>query len=228
MVYLFRQHREVLKNKGVLKERLFCFRGIKTSFLVAMLLEGASFFLDMPKGVDNAMDYRTLHAKLAPILNKIARGYNGQCRFVDTDDLYQEMCLYLWINFKDGLPDNLNYSYVIRGCRFHILNYLRKNREKAKIFGLEDPLNEEQNTLKDILPQQDEGLDRCVERKIIFKEIMDNGYTKREKEVLALLLEGLTVREAGERLGISHVMVVKLKKRLIEKSRRKFRGYQKG
>jgi DNA-directed RNA polymerase specialized sigma subunit len=30
-------------------------------------------------------------------------------------------------------------------------------------------------------------------------------------------LEGYTVREAGEKLGISHVMVVKLKNRLINK-----------
>jgi DNA-binding CsgD family transcriptional regulator len=46
---------------------------------------------------------------------------------------------------------------------------------------------------------------------------MNNGFSKREKDVFGLLLEGYTVREAGEKLGISHVMVVKLKNRLINK-----------
>lgn len=40
--------------------------------------------------------------------------------------------------------------------------------------------------------------------------------TDREKTVLTLLLDDLTVRKIGDRLGISHVMVVKLKCRIYE------------
>jgi RNA polymerase sigma factor (sigma-70 family) len=42
---------------------------------------------------------------------------------------------------------------------------------------------------------------------------------EREQEVLRLLMEGLTVREIGDRLGISHVMVVKLWRRMRDKCR---------
>jgi len=45
---------------------------------------------------------------------------------------------------------------------------------------------------------------------------MNNGFSKREKDVFGLLLEGYTVREAGGKLGISHVMVVKLKNKIIK------------
>ncbi len=52
--------------------------------------------------------------------------------------------------------------------------------------------------------------------------LQDDNLTEREKEVLAFLLEGLTLREIGEKIGVSHVMVVKIKKTL----RRKLSGYQ--
>ena len=46
---------------------------------------------------------------------------------------------------------------------------------------------------------------------------MNNGLTPREKEVFILALEGLTVREIGDRLGVSHVRVVKLRANIKEK-----------
>jgi RNA polymerase sigma factor (sigma-70 family) len=40
---------------------------------------------------------------------------------------------------------------------------------------------------------------------------------EREKVVFRLYLDGLTTRDIGTRLGISHVMVVKIKKKIKEK-----------
>ena len=77
-----------------------------------------------------------------------------------------------------------------------------------------------------MLPSREEGVDRYLDRKITISDIKNNGFTKREKEVFSLLLEGYTVREAGDRLGISHVMVVKLKKNLIRKWQKENNGYQ--
>lgn len=168
-------------------------------------------------------DFRTLYERVSPRLRRIARIRNGHGFFIDEDDFYQEMCMHLWNNFKDGVPKGINDTYIIRGCEFHIRNHIRTKREKARLVSLEGPVNEDGCTLKDILYTREESLDRYVDRKITIEGIMNNGFTKREKDVFSLLLKGYTVREAGERLGISHVMVVKLKQRLINKWQKKKR-----
>ena len=43
--------------------------------------------------------------------------------------------------------------------------------------------------------------------------------TDRERYVFGLYLQGLTTREIGNRLNVSHVMVVKIEKRISEKCR---------
>lgn len=167
------------------------------------------------------MDFLLLYNRIAPRLRRIARSRNGHGFFIDEDDLYQEMCVHLWNKFRDGVPSGINDSYIIKGCEFHILNYMRTKREKAQIMSLEEPVNENGYMLKDVLPAVSESMDKYIDRKMTIDSIMNNGFTKREKDVFSLLLKGYTVREAGERLGISHVMVVKLKKRLIDKWQRK-------
>ena len=72
------------------------------------------------------------------------------------------------------------------------------------------------DTLKENLPSGVESLDKTVDKKMLVDYIMNNGFSKREKDVFGLLLEGYTVREAGGKLGISHVMVVKLKNKIIK------------
>ncbi len=172
------------------------------------------------------MCFETLYNRLSPTLKKIARSYNGRSHFIDGDDLYQEMSLHLWNNFRDGAPAELNDAYIIQSCKYHIFNYLRKNSQKAIILSLEETINEEGATLRDVLTLPEESLDDSVNRKMLFDEIRNNGFSKREKEVLTHLLAGLTVREIGKRLEISHVMVIKHKKNLIRKWQRKNRGYQ--
>lgn len=167
------------------------------------------------------MGFDTLFERLSPRLRRIAKSRNGHGRFIDEEDLYQEMCIHLWNNFKDGVPDGINDAYIVRGCEFHILNYLRKEREKATILSLEEPINGDGDSLKDLLASSEESLDRQVERDITIEHIANGGFSRREKEVFFLLLKGYTVREAGEELGISHVMVIKFKKRIIEKCQKK-------
>ena len=89
------------------------------------------------------MDFETLFKKTSPRLKRIARSYNGRSFFIDEWDLYQEMFIHLWNNFKDGAPAGMNEAYIVKGCEFHILNYIRKEREKATIVSLEEPLNED-------------------------------------------------------------------------------------
>ena len=144
------------------------------------------------------MDFEALFTKISPGLKRIARSHNGHGFFIDEEDLYQEMCIHLWNNFKDGVPAGINEAYIVKGCEFHILNYLRKEREKARTVSLEEPLNENGYTLKDILPDAKEPLDSYIDRKITISEIKNNGITKREKEVFSLILKGFTVRDMGK------------------------------
>lgn len=173
------------------------------------------------------MDFETLLKKISPILKRIAKSHNGHGFFIDEEDLYQEMCIHLWSNFGDGTPGGVNTSYIVKSCEFYILNYLRKVREKARIVSLEEPINEDGDTLKDILPDRKEPLDKFIDRDLTIKDIRNNRLSRREREVFSLLLKGLTVREAGKELGVSHVMVVKVKNRIIKKWQRKIEGYQK-
>ena len=170
------------------------------------------------------MNFGILLKRISPGLKRLARrltrGHNIH-GFFDEEDLYQEMCIHLWNNFKNGVPDNLNDAYIIKGCEFYIRNYLRKKREKAYVISLEKPLNENGDTLKNILTDKREPLDRLVDKKMTIADIRSNGCNEREEKVFSLLLTGYTVREVGERLGISHVMVVKHKKKTLKKWQRK-------
>lgn len=178
-------------------------------------------------GVWFDMDFETLLKKISPILKIIAKSHNGHGFFIDEEDLYQEMCIHLWSNFADGLSGGVNTSYIVKSCEFYILNYLRKAREKARIVSLEEPINEDGDTLKDILPDRKEPLDKFIDKDLTIEAIRNNCLSRREKEIFSLLLKGLTVREAGKELGVSHVMVVKVKNRIIRKWQRKIEGYQK-
>ena len=60
--------------------------------------------------------------------------------------------------------------------------------------------------------------------KIFLEDMQRENWTQREKDILSLSLNGLTVREIGEKLGISHVMVVKLRNKIREKCQ-KFRRF---
>ncbi|MFH1407374.1 MAG: sigma-70 family RNA polymerase sigma factor [Candidatus Omnitrophota bacterium] len=169
------------------------------------------------------MKFNILFKKISPALKKTAIKYKNYVPLLDEEDLYQESCLYLWNKYSQGLPLGINESYAIKGCEFHLLNHLRTNREKANLLSLEEPFGGEDLRLKDIIPDKVNTLN-CINRSITIHDIKNNGFTKREKQVFSFLLDGYTVREIGCKLGISHVMVVKLKHRIIKKWQQKEKG----
>ena len=170
------------------------------------------------------MDFETLLKKISPRLKRIAKTHNGQGFFIDADDLYQEMCIYLWNRYKSGMPEGVNEAYIIKGCEFNILNYLRKNRDKASMVSIDQPVNGEGQAGRDILPDNSKLLEEILDRDMISNYVKNNGLVNKEKAVFLLLVEGRTVREVGRHLNISHVMVIKYKKRLIKKLRKVTRG----
>ena len=170
------------------------------------------------------MDFRILLDKITPALRNIARRHILY-GFYDEEDLYQEMCLYLWQNYRYGLPIGINEAYVIKGCEFHLLNFLRKGRPKAQLESLEKVITPEGLKLGDILEDKEAEYLKKAELNLTIDSITSLGLTDSEKRVFSLLLKGNTVREAAREMGISHVMVLKYKKSIIKKWQEK--GYQK-
>ncbi|MDP2912801.1 MAG: sigma-70 family RNA polymerase sigma factor [Candidatus Omnitrophota bacterium] len=167
-----------------------------------------------------AMNFDELYKKINPKLKGIARKRNGRCLFIDEDDLYQEMCIYLWDQYKGGMPADVNESYIAKGCEFHILNYIRKNRDNASFVSMEQPLNDSGDMPGDVIAAAAKPMDELLDKEIVMHEIRNNGFSKKEKAVFFLLIEGRTAREVGRRLNISHVMVLKYKKKLIRDMRK--------
>jgi RNA polymerase sigma factor (sigma-70 family) len=161
------------------------------------------------------MEFERLYERISPRLKKIANFYGRRGYSFDKDDLCQEMASHLWNNFKDGVSDELNDTYIIKGCEFHILNYMRKEKDKVYKVSMDEPINENGDTLIESLDNGAESLDKIVDKKMLIDHIMNNGFSKMEKDAFRLLLEGYTVREAGKKLGVSHVMVIKLKNKVI-------------
>src|SRR3989338_10878809 len=101
------------------------------------------------------MDFRILLEKITPALRFVARKHLLYSVY-DEEDLYQEMCIYLLQHYGHGLPIGINESYVIKGCEFHIQNFLRKGRPKMTLSSLEDLVSPEGLTLGDILEDNKE------------------------------------------------------------------------
>ncbi|MFA5410808.1 MAG: sigma-70 family RNA polymerase sigma factor [Candidatus Omnitrophota bacterium] len=166
------------------------------------------------------MRFEELVKKISPKLKAIAHKLNGRFAYLGEEDLCQEALAHLWLDFQQGKLDDKTESYILQGCYFHLKNYLRKAGDKASLFSFEFMLNEEGEALdlQNILPL--ESAEPDYHSRFLIEQIRNDGLTKREKEVFEFSLEGLTTREIGLRLGISHVRVVKLKKKVKEKCKK--------
>jgi RNA polymerase sigma factor (sigma-70 family) len=169
------------------------------------------------------MDFRILLEKITPALKYIARR-NTLYGFYSAEDLYQEMCLFLWQHYAGGLPLGINQAYVIKACEFHLKNFLRKGRPKASTISLQTLVSSRGQSLEDILEDQRSDFRPHLENKISVDQIKALGLTAKEREVVSCLLCGYTVRQTAAQLGVSHVMVLKHKKNIAKKLRQS--GYQ--
>lgn len=156
--------------------------------------------------------------RVGPVLHRIAHRLNGHFTFIDEDDLYQEALMHLWRSLEKGVLDDKTDSYILQGCYFHLKNYLRVALDKARLVSLYKLLDEEdEHTLEDILSVTDTKSFDNMDEALLKEKFESSGLNSREKEILSLLMDGLTMREVGERLGISHVMVIKIKNKIKEK-----------
>lgn len=159
--------------------------------------------------------------KLSPTLKRITHKLNGHFSFFDEDDLFQEALVHLWLTFREGKISDKTDSYLLQGCYFHLKNYLRKALDKAKIVSLYQLIDEDDTVLEEIIAAEGRGPYEAIDSGLL-EQTLPCALTERERSILSLSLEGLTTREMGKRLGISHVMVTKIRKRMREKLPRIF------
>ena len=162
-------------------------------------------------------NFEEMLRKLSPTLRRITHKLNGHFTFFDEDDLFQEALEHLWLAFQNGSLGDKTDSYVLQGCFFHLKNYIRKTSDKVKLVSTNLPIDEEGSTMEEMIVSDKGGVEEQVDSLLLAESIEKSGLSKREEKALSLLLRGMTVREVGKELGISHVMVLKIKGRIRDR-----------
>ncbi len=166
------------------------------------------------------MYFEDLLKKIAPTLKRITYKLNRHYSFLSSEDLYQEALLHLWQDFQKGKLEDKTDSYILQGCYFHLKNHLRKVSIRNRTISLA-----EISSAEEINPQESALLEdeRCanyreqLDNRMLAETIRNNGLTDREKYILSMCTEGLTTRQMGGRLGVTHVSVVKAMARIRKK-----------
>lgn len=173
-------------------------------------------------GVDME-SFEGLIKDISPVLRRIIYRLGSRSAHLSADDLYQEASTRLWLDYKDGRLRDKTRSYILQGCYFHLKNFLRKEYCKPETQSLSEFTNAGGGSCDPgevFVSCRVDGLRESAHCSMLVEAIRNNGLTSREKEVFLLRLEGLTTREIGKRLGISHVRVVTLQKSMREKCRK--------
>lgn len=168
------------------------------------------------------MRFEELNNKFSPTIKRIAYKLNGRYRSFDHDDLCQEATLHLWNAFRQNKLADKTDSYILQGCYFHLKNYIRKVNEKQDL-SLDEMVfsGSEDLDFKDLVVDNAQRDTReLLDDKLLAETIQNNGFDLREKRILMLLKDGLTTRDIGKRVGVSHVMVVKLMAKIRAKCRK--------
>jgi len=162
-------------------------------------------------------NFESFMKRLSPTIRRISHRLNGHFTFFNDDDLCQEAYIHLWQSSQDGTLDDKTDSYILQGCYFHLKNYIRVSMDKVKMQSIESPMDEDGTLLKDLIPSQDRTIINEMEEGVLLEHMNRDTMNKREKKTLELSLDGLTTREIGTKLNISHVAVVKIRKRIRER-----------
>jgi RNA polymerase sigma factor (sigma-70 family) len=169
------------------------------------------------------MSFEELHQKLSPTIKRIAYKLNGHYRSFNHDDLYQEATMHLWSSFLNGRLSDKTDSYILQGCYFHLKNYIRKVNERSNIVSINAALNvNDEATVENVLGEY-WACDDCrhdLHNKFLAQSIRDNGFNPKEKRLLAYFSQGLTTRDIGKRMGVSHVSIVKMRQKIRVKSKK--------
>jgi RNA polymerase sigma factor (sigma-70 family) len=164
------------------------------------------------------MNFEALTRDISPALKGIIKRLHYYKKsFLSDEDLYQEALAFLWERYAVGALYDKTRSYILQGCYFFLKNYIRKASRRMHYDAVEiaDYAQKEEGDL----PQTSCAYARSdtdTTMHITMRDLHDR-LAAREKEVLSLSLQDMPLREIGRKLGISHVMVLKIKGRIREK-----------
>lgn len=166
------------------------------------------------------MSYEETMMKFSPTLKAISKKVKNRYSYCDEDDFFQEALLDLWLRHEKGDLEDKTDSYILQGSYFFLKNYVRKICKSVDVnsLSLYTPIGEDEGcTIEDTLVSdryiEDMG---SVEIYLLLDDVEDR-FTERERDIFYYKLEGFTTREIGEKVGVSHVMVGKITKRIREK-----------
>ncbi len=163
--------------------------------------------------------FERLIEKINPKIKAIAARLDGKYTSFSDDDLYQEALLKLWQKYNEQMLFDKTESYIVQGCSFDMRNYIRthfKGIDSRSVSAYEQ-INEEGDCLMDFLPARETDTREDVYDAGMLLEDIRKRLSVRENTVLDKTADGLTTREIGNELGVSHVMVVKIKKKIKNK-----------
>lgn len=131
------------------------------------------------------------------------------------EDLMQEALIHLW-QVQEQNPGQTKNWYV-QNCRFHLLHYLAIGRSvdspKRRASQVQPVENDENH---DDLLDRFEGSDTVLQD-VSARDILSSlskWLTEREMTILQWLAEGMATREIAKRIGISHPMVIKHRRKI--------------
>jgi RNA polymerase sigma factor (sigma-70 family) len=161
--------------------------------------------------------------KFTPRLKGIAHRIYTCSPSVSSDDLMQEAAVHLWMEYKQGNLYDKTDSYILQGCYFHLKNFVRTIKGRNRLISIDEHAGEAGEYPESLLWKRDreaaaDYLEYLNDR-MLADVIRNNGLTAKEKELLPFLSQGLTTREIGAKLGVSHVRVIKLTRAIREKCR---------
>ena len=169
------------------------------------------------------MDFEKTYEKMNPKIKATINSIKYYPGWIDKDDLFQEAYLHLWNIWEEKGVNKNTEAYILQGIKFYLKNYIRCIDDGFVQVSLDETMGNDGITFKDLISDTSFPFDK-LENKIFVSELLNNGFTKREKQVLVAMLQGFklendgyTTREIGELLGISHVRVIKIRKNIKKK-----------
>ena len=163
------------------------------------------------------MSFEILVKRISPTIKRIAHKLNGHYTFFNDEDLYQEALAHLWNGFRGGALGDKTDSYILQGCYYHMKNYIRKTQDNAILVSLNNPVGEDGAVMEDMLPADGINPLDYLEGKLDIEKMEETYLDQREKQILSYFLEGMSMREIGRKIGISHVMVLKIRNKIKDK-----------
>jgi DNA-directed RNA polymerase specialized sigma subunit len=166
--------------------------------------------------------FNRLVRKLSPTIKRIAYRLNGRYRSLTMTTSTRNLCSTFGMISTAASSRTRRIVYILQGCYFHLKNCIRKINERPNVVSLESLIEDHQGAnLEDSVfsrHMDQPDLREQADVKLTAGAIQNNGFSPREKKIISFLAEGLTTREIGGRVGLSHVGVVKAVKKIRKKS----------